>query len=72
MSISFFFKFRTFTVYVSFFIFSIQLNVNKIYLWLDSNCGPLVLEATAPPAEPHYEFKLSKCGHDALDHFVDK
>ena len=37
------------------FIFSIQLIVNTwiiIRQWLDSNLGPLVSEATAPPTEP--------------------
>ena len=30
----------------------IQLSANKICQWLDSNCGSLVLEATALPTEP--------------------
>ena len=33
-------------------VVSIQLMVNKIYRWLDSNCGSLVTEATTLPAEP--------------------
>ena len=39
-----------------FFVFWIQLIVNngqyKFCRWLDSNCGPLVLEPTAMPTEP--------------------
>ena len=37
------------------FVFSIHLIVNKwikFCRWPDSNCKPLVLEATAPPTEP--------------------
>ena len=34
------------------YVISIQLIVNTICLWLDSNCGSLVLEATALPMEP--------------------
>ena len=37
------------------FVFSTQLlmnNFTKFRRWLDSNCGPLVSEATALPTEP--------------------
>ena len=38
------------------FLFSLQSTVNSVQYkfcrWLDSNCGPLVLEATALPTEP--------------------
>ena len=34
------------------FDFSIQFIVNKIYWWLDSNCGSQVLETTYLPSDP--------------------
>ena len=41
-------------VFFFIFVFSIQKNVQfKFLRWLDSNSGPLELEATALPTEPH-------------------
>ena len=42
-------------------VFSIQLIVNKICLWLDSNHGSLVSEATTLPTEPPSSPIVSEC-----------
>ena len=51
-----FFKCTISGLFFFIFVFSIQLTVNnvqyKVRRRLDSNCGPLVLEATALPTEP--------------------
>ena len=53
------------------FVFSIQLTVSKykICQWLDSNRGPLVLEATALPTEPQPLPFLLAC--ELIFYFLD-
>ena len=54
-----FFKYGPFMASFSFiFVFSLQLTVKNVQYkfcrWLDSNHGPLELEVTALPTEPHH------------------
>ena len=46
-------------------VVSIQFMVNKIYRWLDSNCGSLVTEATTLPTAPQplHEVSLFLASH---------
>ena len=52
----FFLKWAIPSLFFFIFVFSVQLTVNNVQYkfgrWLDSNHGPLVLEATALPTEP--------------------
>ena len=59
----------------SLFVFSIQLTINKclryikVFQWLDSNCGPLVLEPTTLPTEPQ---PLPKCPVNFSQRFLNE